>query len=236
MARKKSKDAVAAPDAFQQEGIAWVRWLEENFKIVAGAILAILGLVIGIEYFQSSSQRGAALLTQELVEAVEQYQEATDLRKVLTSTSADQLKQDYEKTANKLKGFQEAYPNTEGARVASLYEADLLSRLDKQAEAEQKFSAYVSSAKPDDELMFFALEGLGYAQEAQSKLDEAAATFDRLATSQPFYKDYGLKHKARILEQKGDKAGAIAAYQSIVEMDPASSLKSYAETRLKALQ
>jgi predicted negative regulator of RcsB-dependent stress response len=236
MARKKSKDPVVAPDAFQQEGIAWVSWLETNFKFVGAAIVGVLALVVGIEYFESSSQRGASLMTQELVEAVEGYQDAVDLRTVLTSTTPEQLKQAYEKAEAKLKGFEDTYPNTEGARLASLYRGDLLGRLDKHAEAEQKFQAYVSSAKPDDDLMFFALEGLGYAQEAQNKLDEASATFERLATSQPFYKDYGLKHKARILEQKGDVQGAIAAYQSIVDMDPASTLKPYAEARLKALQ
>jgi predicted negative regulator of RcsB-dependent stress response len=235
MARKK-KDPVLAPDAFQQEGQSWIRWLESNVKLVIAGIVLVLGTVVAIEYFESSSARGAALMTGDLVDAVEAYQEATDLRTVLTSTSATELNEGYEKAAAELRSFQEEYPNTEASKIASLYEGDLLARLGKHAEAEQKFSAYVDSAKPDDALLFFALEGLGYAQEAQNELDEAAKTFDRLATSQPFYKDYGLKHKGRILEEKGDTQGAIAAYQSIVEMEPASPLKPFAETRLKALQ
>jgi predicted negative regulator of RcsB-dependent stress response len=236
MARKKSNDPAVAPDVFQQQGVSWVGWLESNVKLVIAAIVVVLAGVIGLEYVQSSGERSSALMTDELVEAVEEYQEATELRKVLTSTSATELNEGYEKARAKLAAFQSEHGGTDAARIASLYEADLLARLGKQAEAETKFAAYVSSAKGDDELLFFALEGLGYAQEAQNELDEAAKTFEQLATSQPFYKDYGLKHKARVLEQKGDKAGAIAAYQSIVDMEPASSLKPYAENRLKALQ
>ena len=236
MARKKSKDPVLAPDAFQQEGQTLAKWLESNIKLVIAGLVVVLAAVVGLEYLESSGARSDAITTEALVEALEEYQEATDLRKVLTSTSATELNEGYEKVAAKLETFQREHQGTGAARIASLYEADLLARLGKHAEAEEKFSAYVSSAKADDELMFFALEGLGYAQEAQNELDEAAKTFDQLSTSQPFYKDYGLKHKARILEEKGDREGAVAAYQSIVEMDPASPLKPYAENRLKALQ
>ncbi len=234
MARRKPKDA--APDAFQQEGQTIAKWFEANLKLVLAGLVLVLAGVIGLDYFRSSTEHGAALVTNDLVQAVDTYRDATDLRKVLTSTSSKDLEAGYQKAAKQLADFEEAHPNTGAARIAALYHGDLLSRLGKPAEAEEKFQAYVSSAKPDDELMFFALEGLGYAQEAQNKLDAAAKTFDQLAGSQPFYKDYGLKHKGRVLEEKGDKEGAIAAYQSIVDMDPASPLKPYAENRLKALQ
>src|SRR5262245_6925198 len=191
MARKKSKDPVVAPDAFQLEGQSWVGWLESNVKLVIAGIVVVLAAVIGLEYVQSSGERSSSLMTEELVKAVDEYQEATDIRKVLTSTSPAELKEGFEKAAGELKAFQDEHAGSDAAKIASLYEADLLARLDKHAEAEAKFNAFVTSAKPDDDLLFFALEGLGYAQEAQNKLDEAAKTFDQLATSQPFYKDYG---------------------------------------------
>lgn len=249
MARKKSKEL--APDAFQQEGQSWVRWLEDHLKLVLGSIVVLLAGVIGLEYAESHSRRGAALLTSSLEEAVEDYREATDLRKVLTSTSAETLKEGYEKAASKLERFAEDHPKTNAARIASLYRADLLARMDQHAEAETKFAEYVASAPPDDELLFFALEGLGYAQEAQDKLDDALSTFEKLATAQPFYEAYALKHQARVLQKKKEGEKAKAAYERMVEVldakmkekypqgappnAPEASLKRFAETRIKAL-
>lgn len=249
MARKKSKEL--APDAFQQEGQSWVKWLEAHLKLVLGAIIAVLAAVVGLEYAESHNRHGEALVTASLEEVVDDYREATDLRKVLTSTSAETLKKDYEAAAGKLERFVEDHPKTEAARIASLYHADLLARMDRHEEAEAEFAAYVESARPNDELLFFALEGLGYAQEAQDKNDEALATFEKLGTAQPFYEPYALKHQARVLQEKGDKEKAKAKYERLVEVldarlkdkypngappnAPESSLKHFAETRIKAL-
>ena len=121
-------------------------------------------------------------------------------------------------------------------RLAKLYSADLARRQGKNAEAEQLYRSYVDSAKPDDVVAFIAREGLGYALEGQKKFDDAAREFEALATSAPFFKDVALKHKGRVLEEKGDAAGALAAYRAIAAIDPPSSLKSFAESKIQSLE
>src|SRR5262249_4211647 len=133
--------------------------------------------------------------------------------------------------------LEKEHANTGPAQVAMLYEADVARRLRKPADAEQLYKSYLKIAKANDPLMFVALEGTGYSLEEQDKTDEALEYFSRIGEGgTSFYKDYGLRHKARILEKKGDKAGAIAALQAIVAIEPPSSLRPYAEERLKSLQ
>jgi tetratricopeptide (TPR) repeat protein len=109
--------------------------------------------------------------------------------------------------------------------------------LQKYPESEALYKEYVKNAKADDAALFVALEGAGYTLEEQNKLDEALEYFSRIGEgTTAFYKDFGLKHKARILEKKGDKAGAIAALQAIIAIEPPSSIRPFAEERLKSLQ
>jgi predicted negative regulator of RcsB-dependent stress response len=252
MAKSKEQEPILAPDAFQQEGASWIQWLEKNLKVVLGGIVVLLAAVIGLEYAQSHSERSAALVTAELDKAVDAYAEATDLRKVLTSTSAAVLNAEFEAAAKKLAAVASGHPGTDAARMAKLYEADLLARLGKHADAEAGFRAYTDSAKPDDELLFFALEGLGLAQEAQDKKEDAVATFDRLGSARPFAKVFALKHKGRIQEAKGDTAAALATYEAMATAiadqmtkkyggapppnAAESSLERFAKTRIDALK
>lgn len=239
MARKKKskeEEELLAPDAFLETGQEKMAWLEKNLKVVLGGIAVVLVAVIGLEFSSSSSARSASVVTSALTEAIDDYREATGLQKVLTSTSPESLNEGFQKAYDGFAKVRADHAGSGAARLASVYQADLARRLGKTDEAIQLYDEYLSSAAKDDPLTFFALEGAGYAYEAADKHDEALARFETLQTSQSFYADYALKHKARILEKKGDAAGALTAYKAIVEMDPASPLKSFAEKRIRALE
>src|SRR5262245_1451520 len=185
----------------------------------------------------TATQRSAAEVTTSLTEAVKVYDEATDPQKILTTTVAGALDADLEKAREKFAAIQKEHGDSGAAQVAMLYEADVARRLRKNADAESLYKSYLKTATPSESLTFVALEGAGYALEEQNKLDEALEYFSRSGEgATAFYKDYGLKHKARVLEKKGDKAGAIAALQAIVAIEPPSTLRPYAEERLKTLQ
>ena len=239
MARKKKnqeEEELLAPDPFLESGQAKMAWLEKNLKLVIGAIVLVLVAVLAFELTTSSSARSASVVTDDLTAAVDEYREATGLQKVLTSTSPASLKSGYQKAYDAFQKVRADHAKTGAARLATVYHADLARRLDKYDEAVTMYDEYISGAKADDPLLFFALEGAGYALEAAGKNDEALARFEALAEKQPFYADYALKHQARILEKKGDSAGALAAYKKITEMEPASPLESFAEKRIRALE
>lgn len=237
MAGKKEDSAhLLVPDPFLETLNHWASWVQKHLKMIVGVLAGALAVILAFEFFSSQSERDAAAITTELTEAVKKYEEATDPQKVLTSTKADAMKEPLEKAREKLDAVVKAHPKHGAAQLARLYVADVDRRLKLYAEAEAAYKSYADNAKKDDNLLFLALEGAGYALEDQGKLDEALVYFNRLVENGGFYKDFGLKHKARVLEKKGDKDGAIAALKSIVDIQPPSELRGQAEERLKALQ
>jgi predicted negative regulator of RcsB-dependent stress response len=237
MARKKEETVEQiAPDPIIDNLKKGATWVEKHFKQVIGVIVLLLGAVLAYEIISTSTERSAAAVTTQLNEAVKAYDEATDPQKVLTTTVTSVLDADLEKAREKLAAVAKDHPDSGAAQMAKLYEADVARKLRKYADSEALYKEYIQTAKPDDMALFVALEGIGYALEEQNKLDDALQQFSRIGEgSTAFYKDYGLKHKARILEKKGDLAGAKAALQAIVAIEPPSTLRPFAEERLKSL-
>lgn len=238
MAKRKDQalDELVAPDPFLEGANQYAGWVEKNLKLVIGGfagVLAVIGLVL---FIQQSSTRNAAKTTSELTRAVEEYGKATDLQKTLTSTNTAELNKTYEKVLPSFTSIIEKEPDHAAALTARLYAADLERRLGHDDKALAHYQAYLAKASKDDVLLFVALEGAGYAAEALNKPDDAIAYFEKL-TDLPggFYKDYGLKHKARILEKKGDKEGAKAAYKQLLADMPDSKLRDFAEQKLSQL-
>lgn len=234
--KAKETEELLATDAFLENAGQGASWFEKNYKVVITGVVVALGCVFAVQMMSSQKARAAATVTTDLNTAVDAYRKATDLQTVLTSTAPESLKKGYEAARAQFETLRTANPAHGASTTAALYQADLARRLEKYDDAIKLYDVYLKAAPAKDALRFFALEGVGYALEASDKMDEALKRFEELETTQAFYKDYALKHKARILEKKGDKTAASAAYQGIVDMDPASPLKSFAQKRLKALQ
>jgi tetratricopeptide (TPR) repeat protein len=236
MGRKKEEAELLAPDPFLETLNKWASWVQKHLKPLLISVAGAFAVILGYEFLSSQTEHDASVITSQLTEAIRAYDEATDPQKVFTSTRANGLDPELEHARTKLQEIGKAHPNSGASQLALLYEADVARRLRKHDEAEGLYKAYVDQAKPDDALLFIALEGAGYAAEDQGHLDEALKYFGRLADGTGFYKDYGLKHKARVLKKKGDRDGAMAALKQIVDMQPPSDLKSAAEEELKTLE
>lgn len=233
--KKSQKEQDVAEDQFLEQGRVAMAWLETHVPHVGAAIVLVLGAVLALEFAEGVSDRKDSAATAALADAVEVYQTSIDPSVVLTSTSAESVERGYERARKALADVVTDFKDHPAARFAQLYEGDLYLRSEKYDSAEPLLRAYVDTAKTDDPLLPFATENLGYALEGAGKLDEALVVAERLVSGPAYYRDYGLKHKARILEKKGDVAGASAAYQAIVDIDPPSDLKSFAEARIKSL-
>jgi tetratricopeptide (TPR) repeat protein len=103
-------------------------------------------------------------------------------------------------------------------------------------------AAYQSalSGRLDPRLRFLAHEGLGYAYEGKGDLEKAQAAFGQLTGDASgfhgFYQDRALFHKARLVEIKGDKSGAVMIYRQILDKDPDTSIKDEIVDRLALLE
>jgi predicted negative regulator of RcsB-dependent stress response len=122
---------------------------------------------------------------------------------------------------------------------ALLLEGATLVQLARFDEAATAFKGALDS-KLDDRLRFLANEGLLYAHEGKGELDQALKSADTLIEDskrlQGFYKDRGTYQKARLLERKGDKSGAVKLYGEVLKSVPDSPLHDTIAARLASLE
>jgi len=236
MARKKQRsDELLAPDAFQQQGSGWSKWLEKNIRLVLVAVAAVLVGIVGAEFITSQSQRSASAMTSRFGDALDQYREATDPSFVQTATSADVVEQKKNRAKSALKNVRDSTDASGASRLALLYEADLARSMDDEAEAAALYEDYLQRAPSDDPLRFLALEGAGYAHEEQENWDAALRHFVELERVS-FYEQWALKHQARVYEAMGDVSKAVDTLERLLETEPDAFLKNYAESKLKLLR
>lgn len=224
-----------APDPFLEKANAYAGMVEKNLRVLgAVAVIALVGGIATV-VISRSSQRSASERTLELTAAIDVYNEAVDPSKVLTTTVS----------AVAIKQAQDAMPKLDAlatgkdavAELSRLYLADLARRAQDHAKAESLYRDYLQTASAQDPLRFTALEGLGYALEAQGKQDEALAEFAKLGElHDKAYADLALKHQARVKETKGDKTGAAELYRALLDKHAESKLRDFAEQRLATLE
>lgn len=122
---------------------------------------------------------------------------------------------------------------------ALLLEGATLVQVARFDEAASAFKGALDS-KLDDRLRFLANEGLLYAYEGKGDLDRALKSADTLIDDskrlQGFYKDRGTYQKARLLERKGDKPGAVKLYGEVLKSVPDSPLHDTIAARLASLE
>lgn len=238
MGRKKEESVEAlAPDPFLEAAKRWSGWIEKRLKVFIAIFAFGLAAIGGYEFFRSQDERDDSRVTSKLGDAVKAYEEVVEPSRIMSSTIAAALDPGMEQARRAFAAFSKEYPAHGATQLARLYEADLARRMGKHSDAELLYRAYVGVASPDDALLFIALEGVGYALEEQGKLDEAIEAYSELGQGgTSFYKDFALKHRARVFEKKGDVKAAIAAYEAIVAIDPPSPLRAQAEEKLKILK
>lgn len=236
MARKKQRsDELLAPDAFQQQGSGWSKWLEHNIRFVLVGIAVVLALIVGLEFSTSQSARSASDLTSRFGAALDDYREATDPSLAQTATSTEIIERKERQARKAFEGLREAVDREGPSRLALLYEADLAERVDDHAAAAALFADYLERSPTDDPLRWIALEGAGYAHEALESYEDALRYFEMLEDV-PFYAKWALKHQARIHEAMDDDSQAIAALEKLLDSDPDAFLKNHAESQLKLLR
>lgn len=241
MARRKRKkgeppiEELVAPDAFETAGASSVHWFEANFRYILLGIAVVLCSVGAYLSASSSIERSNAAMTAELNAIIEDFNEAVDMRAVLTSTSSEQVEKSYRTVQNSFAEFRSDFSDRSAAVLAGLYEAELLRRLKEPAKAIPLYERYLEENGDDAPLAFMAHEGAGYAYEAQKQFKEALLHFESMA-SYNFAKAYSLKHQARVQEASNNRERAQALYRQLAELDANGPLKTFAEERLRVLE
>lgn len=212
------------------------RWIEQHRPLfsglVAGAAVIAAGALGWMYWENKHAAEGSALLAQGFADEHGHISDKDDDDE--DSSKARQLYPTFKSVGDRraaalarYRDVESKYPGTGAAIVARLAEAGLL--LD-QGDAKGAIRAYEdvkasALAAADSEVRGRALEGLGFAREllAQSDsadrdkhLDDALAAFKELQqVGTTGFTELGMFHRARLLQEKGDRAGAVEALKDV---------------------
>jgi len=195
-----------------QTANAWIEAHGKKVWIALGAAVAVAVAVLGIASLKDGKSREAGALLRTAVttnQGIIVAPEDTPPEDPILPTFTSAKERD-EKALAQYRDVQKQYPDSTAARYAALGEANILLGLGKPAEASAVFEKLRTgderdSAK-DDYLRFRALEGAGYALEAQQKYAEAAERFEALSKlKNGAYRKVGEYHRARMLVLQGKR-------------------------------
>ena len=185
-------------------------WLENNFKIIAGA-LAVLALVIAVSVFVANkNKRAEAAASVEFAKAARVYQSS-----------------DYRNAATMFSTIVDNYSGTPSGKLSRFYLAQSLYRTGDYAAAAGHFKKFSSSFGADEHLKATAMAGQAASIEQQGNFQEAAAKFEAVLDKYPDAPQaahYALR-AARCYELAGNTQKAQALYDKIIKEYPESRQK-----------
>jgi tetratricopeptide (TPR) repeat protein len=211
-------------------------------SVVGVVVAVILGFVVQTLMTKRAAELSGSFARIERVAAAELLPATGDAKDAKFDDGLPHFKTEKERIEAALKeadAFLAAHGGSRLRPEALLLKARFLLALDRGADAAGIYRELLSGGV-DQRLRFLAQEGLGYAEEAAGKLDEAAAAFSMLADeaerSGGFYRDRALYHKARLLQKKGDTKGAEKVFRDILEKTPRTPLRDEIDDRLATLE
>jgi tetratricopeptide (TPR) repeat protein len=242
---KMTQRELKQPDAFQRAGADARDWLVERQTLVllAVGVLLVGGLLVGL--FTYFSSRGEAKAAQELGAVLEILErpvvptpEGTQATPPVGENPPFRTTQEQDQALVKaLTDFRANHKGTPSAATAALTLGKAEYRLGNLDNALANFSEYLKAAPQNDPLRAAALEGQGYAFEAQQKYDQALGSFEEMSKVDGggYLEGMGQYHRARILIQQGKKDDAATVLVKIPVDHPNSAASRLATERTSLL-
>lgn len=189
-----------------------VLWIGLGALVVVGIAWVVLANYLTTKDYDA----GAALhtaVTNNLGVVVPADETAPEDLIVPTFTSTE------ERAKKALEGYKAVaskYGSSSAGKYAMLGIANSQLELGKFAEATTEYAKVLDNAGEDTFVRFRALEGSGYALEAQQKYDEALKKFEELSRfSNGAYRTLGDYHRARVLVAQGKAPEARAVLEGL---------------------
>jgi hypothetical protein len=250
---KMTRKEMKGPDEFLAATQEFWDWVIENRRPISLAAAGVLGLGLSVALaswgLENRHHERGALLSRALEAASKPVVNATN-----PSTTPPGEREFYDNEEEKMKVAREALqkaidedPSSEAGLTATLRLAKLLADAPRAApgsgdapapatqdEAAQLYERWLQNAPRDSAQRLFALEGLGYAKEAQGDLAGARAAFARLST-EAAAPERAAYQAARLLEKEGKKDEAEKAYRALAKEFPEHEVATEALTRLDLL-
>jgi tetratricopeptide (TPR) repeat protein len=230
---KMTQRELKQPDAFQRVGAEARDWLAARQTLVALAVGVVLvgGLIVALlSYLSTRSEARAAKELGSVLEILERpvvpTPEGTQAPAATGDKAPFRTAQEQDQALVKaLTDFRAAHKGTASATTAALPLGKAEYRLGNTDGALAAFADYLKNAPQNDPMRAAALEGQGYAYEAQQQYDQALASFDEMSKVDAggYLEGMGQYHRARILILQGKKDDAAAVLVKLPVDHPGSA-------------
>ena len=248
--RKKNKQAevdLSQPDEFISFSQNMFAKAEQNRKPILLAVAGCLAALVLVAGGREVVARKSATRANAFAEAADilaapvkppSQEEPKDDSKPALSTPTKKEKTSFETPTARAEAALVALAKVDGGAVsdlAKLGKATALLDSGKFADAVTAYQEFLDSGVGESYL-FFGHDGLATAFAESGNIDGAIAELDKIAKLESgSYADHAAFRTARLLESKGDTAGAVKKYNGLLEAHPDSLFKSQATKRLGLL-
>jgi tetratricopeptide (TPR) repeat protein len=237
---KMTKRELREPDAFQRFGVQASDWLIKHQNHIGLAVVGIAVVWMGLALVNYFIDRGEERAAKQLGQAMQVLTRPVEGDRSQGGSMEPPFKTQQEKdeaVRKALGKFREEHKGTQAAMTAALPLGEAEYRLGNHEAALAAFTAFLQEAPKEDPLRAKALEGQGYAYEAQGKHDQALSSFDQMAQveSGDYLKGMGQYHRARVLVQLGRKDEAAQALADLKASQPDTAAGRLATERLAVL-
>lgn len=191
MAEKIDRKQLKRPDEFQVVAGRAMEWIAARQRQVLAAVVAVALAAIGawaLSAWRSSRESKAGAQLAEALELQSRPIAGEQQAQVGQETFASKEERD-KAAAAALEKVRTDHRGTTAGKTAQAELGFLKLRMGDAASAQKELTEFLSAAPKDHPLRVFAQESLGYAFEAQGKIDDARAAFDKL-------RDLGLPARA----------------------------------------
>ena len=209
MAEKIDRKQLRRPDEFQVvagHAMEWVHTRQRQAMLIAGAVVLAIVAAWGFATWRSAREAKAGA---ELSQALD-VQQRPIAGEPAAQPATDTFPSKDERSKAALTALEKVRTEHGGTTAAKTAQAEigfLKLRTGDAPGAQKELSEFLSSASKDHPLRVFAQESLGYAYEAQGKLDDARAAFEQLRTlDQPARADFQAARLALVQGKPDAKA------------------------------
>ena len=219
-----------------QQAIDWVMLNLRAIAIAAGALFALIVIIMSmVAYQRGVNQKAIALEGKAFTLHQEAQEKARSSQQSAEKTDGAQPEDAYKEALTAYQDVIAAHGDTESGKRAVYMLGSIQLETGKYDEAKQSFESYLAKS-PSGMLAVNAEEGLAYILEQQQKFQEALDAFKKLEGKASAGRQTEIQLAiARNYEALKDIENAKAIYQKIVDSNTAASLKNKAKDRLEIL-
>lgn len=189
------------------------RWTENNMRIISGASIGIIVVIIALVVFSNRREAKSAEASILFVQARQLYRD-----------------RNYTEALQQFSQLVESYGNTMSGKIGRLYQGKCFFEKDDYENAYKQFRAFASTIKGSDHFKMSGLVNAAACLEQQEKYEQAAAEFRAAAKKYPesSFAPYALLKAGQNYDQLEDHEQAGQLYEKIVQEYPDSDEKSNA--------